>query len=72
MIYKAFCSKFIINHSLYVVDMNTEEPIHNFKSDTDAIQLKNKLYSPENETVDSKHFENFENNNFGPHLGTKG
>ena len=51
--------------------MNTGEPIHKFKSDTGAITLKNKNYSSDNKTFDTKHFQNYENIDFKAHLGTK-
>ena len=49
-------------------DMNTGEPIHKFKSDTGAITLKNKFYSSDKKTVDTKHFQICENFNFEARL----
>ena len=62
--------------SLYInlrdgFDMNTGEPIHKYNSDTGAITLKNKYYSSDNKTVDTKHFQIYENIDFEAHLGTK-
>ena len=62
--------------SLYIslrdgFDMNTGEPIHKFKSDTSAITLKNKNFSSDNETFDTKHFLFYENIDYEAHLGTK-
>ena len=61
--------------SLYIslrdgFDMNTGETIHKFKSDTGAITLKNK-YSSGNKTVDTKHYQTYENIDLEAHLGTK-
>ena len=53
------------------VDINTGEPIHKYNSSTGAITLKNKYYSSDNKTVDTKHFQNYENIDFEAHLGTK-
>ena len=52
-------------------DLNTGEPIHKFKSDTGAITLKNKYFSNDNKTVDTKHFKIYENIDFEAHVGTK-
>ena len=62
--------------SLYVsfrdgFDMNTGETIHKFKSDTGAITLENKYYSNDNKTVDTEHFQIYENIDFEAHLRTK-
>ena len=62
--------------SLYInfrdgFDMNNGEPIHKFQSDNGAITLKNKFYSSDNKTVDTKHFQIYENMDFEAHLGTK-
>ena len=62
--------------SLYIslrdgFDMNTGEPIHKFKSDAGAITHKNKYDSSDNKTVDTKHFQIYENIDFEAHLGTK-
>ena len=48
--------------SLYInlrdgFDMNTGEPIHKHNSDNGAITLKNKYYSNDNKTVNTKHFQ---------------
>ena len=48
--------------SLYInlrdgFDINTGEPIHKYNSDTGAITLKNKYYSSDKKTVDTKHFQ---------------
>ena len=51
--------------------MNTGEPIHKFKSDTSAITLKNKYFSSDNKTVDTKHFQFYGNIDFEARLGTK-
>ena len=51
--------------------MNTGEPTHKYNSDTGAITLKKKYYSSDNKTVDTKHFQIYENIDFGAHLGTK-
>ena len=51
--------------------MNTGEPIHKYNSDTGAITLKNKYFSSDNKTVDTKHFQIYENFDFEAHLGTK-
>ena len=61
--------------SLYIslrdgFDMNTGEPIHKYNSDTGAITLKNKYYSSDNKTVETKHFQIYENIDFEAHLGT--
>ena len=62
--------------SLYIslrdgFDMNTGEPIQKYNSDTGAITLKNKYYSSDNKTVDTKHFQIYENIDFEAHLGKK-
>ena len=62
--------------SLYIslrdgFDMNTGEPIHKYKSDAGAITIKNKYYSSDNKSVDTTHFQIYENNDFEAHLGTK-
>ena len=62
--------------SLYIslrdgFDMNTGEPIQKYNSDTAAITLKNKYYSSDNKTVDTKHFQIYENFDFEAHLETK-
>ena len=62
--------------SLYIslrdgFDMNTGESIHKYNSDTGAITLKNKFYSSDNKTVDTKHFQIYENIDFEANLGTK-
>ena len=51
--------------------MKTGEPIHKFKPDNVAIILKNKYYSSDNKTVDTKHFQTYENIDFEAHIGTK-
>ena len=51
--------------------MNTGEPIHKYNSDTGAITLKSKYYSSDNKTVDTKHFQIYENIDFEAHLRTK-
>ena len=51
--------------------MNTGEPIHKYNSDTGAITLRNKYYSSDNKTVDTKHIQIYENIDFEAHLGTK-
>ena len=62
--------------SLYIslrdgFDMNTGEPIHKYNSDTGAITLKNKYYSSDNKTIDTNHFQIYENIDFEAHLVTK-
>ena len=61
-------------HSLYIslrdgFDINTGEPIHKYNCDTGATTLKNNYYSSDNKTVDTKHFQIYENIDFEAHLG---
>ena len=62
--------------SLYIslrdgFDLITGEPIHKFSSDAGVITLKNVFYSSDSKTVDTKHFQVYENIDFEAHLGTK-
>ena len=51
--------------------MTTGESIHNHKSDTGAIRLKEKLRSSDKKTVDSKHFQFNESFEFETDLAIK-